>query len=187
MKNIQIIDDAANCTFSIFQATDEEFALIFPGEDQEIQFSVDFPEDDETLAAALENIWNRPIRKRDALGIHGTIFYGLRRYKKTYPVLREDGVTPLSISPAQREHFAVTRTARQTCVHILWHIRPFPNGNNDEKLLGVYSSEATAKEARTRLAKLPGFNSDNGRLEIANLEIDRDQWPEGFITVLDKA
>jgi len=28
MKNIQVIDGAANCTFSIFQATDEEFALL---------------------------------------------------------------------------------------------------------------------------------------------------------------
>ena len=29
MKNIQVIDCALNCTFSIFQATDEEFALFF--------------------------------------------------------------------------------------------------------------------------------------------------------------
>jgi hypothetical protein len=30
MKNIQVIDGALNCTFSIFEATDEEFALLFP-------------------------------------------------------------------------------------------------------------------------------------------------------------
>nr|WP_294812890.1 hypothetical protein [uncultured Sphingomonas sp.] len=30
MKNIQIIDGAVNATFSVFQATDEEFAAIFP-------------------------------------------------------------------------------------------------------------------------------------------------------------
>ena len=30
MKNIQVIDGALNCTFSIFQAADEEFALLFP-------------------------------------------------------------------------------------------------------------------------------------------------------------
>ena len=49
MKNIQVIDGAMNTTFSIFQATDVEFK------------------------AALRNIWERPIRKQDAHGIHGTL------------------------------------------------------------------------------------------------------------------
>jgi len=30
MKNIQVIDRADNCTYSIFGATDEEFESIFP-------------------------------------------------------------------------------------------------------------------------------------------------------------
>lgn len=30
MKNIQIIDGALNAVYNIFQATDEEFSLIFP-------------------------------------------------------------------------------------------------------------------------------------------------------------
>jgi hypothetical protein len=30
MKNIQIVDGAANATYSIFQATDQEFETIFP-------------------------------------------------------------------------------------------------------------------------------------------------------------
>jgi hypothetical protein len=29
VKNIQVIDGAVNCTFSIFQATDQEFAVLF--------------------------------------------------------------------------------------------------------------------------------------------------------------
>jgi hypothetical protein len=41
MKNIQIIDGAENCTFSIFQATEEEFQVIFPKADQDIEFSED--------------------------------------------------------------------------------------------------------------------------------------------------
>jgi hypothetical protein len=37
MKNIQIIDGAVNATFSVFQATEEEFAIIFPdGRDMEL-------------------------------------------------------------------------------------------------------------------------------------------------------
>jgi hypothetical protein len=44
MKNIQVIDGADNCTFSIFQATDEEFAAIFPQSGQDIQLSEDLSE-----------------------------------------------------------------------------------------------------------------------------------------------
>jgi hypothetical protein len=39
MKNIQIIDGAANCTFSIFQATEAEFSLLFPAAGQDIQYA----------------------------------------------------------------------------------------------------------------------------------------------------
>ena len=41
VKNIQVIDGAMNYTFSIFQATDEEFVLFFPEPGQEIQFAED--------------------------------------------------------------------------------------------------------------------------------------------------
>jgi hypothetical protein len=103
MKNIQIIDGALNCTFSIFQATDEEFALLFPEADQDIQYSEDLKP--EGVADALNRIWERPIRKRDALGIHGTLFYQLQRYKEWYPENREDAVVPLAVNAAQRTLF----------------------------------------------------------------------------------
>ena len=38
MKNILVIDDGWNCTFPVFQATEEEFAQIFP-DDEDIEFS----------------------------------------------------------------------------------------------------------------------------------------------------
>jgi hypothetical protein len=44
MKNIQVIDGALNCTFSIFQATDEEFLLLFPDPRQDIQYAEDLPD-----------------------------------------------------------------------------------------------------------------------------------------------
>jgi hypothetical protein len=37
MKNIQVIDGARNCVYDIFAATEEEFALIFPA-DQDVAF-----------------------------------------------------------------------------------------------------------------------------------------------------
>jgi hypothetical protein len=41
MKNIQIIDGALDCTYSLFQVTDEEFALLFPEPRQDIQYAED--------------------------------------------------------------------------------------------------------------------------------------------------
>ena len=56
MKNIQIIDGALNCTFSIFQATDEEFAILFPELGQEIQFSEDLACRKPALIPALRRV-----------------------------------------------------------------------------------------------------------------------------------
>jgi hypothetical protein len=106
MKNIQVIDGALNSTFSIFQATDEEFALFFPEPGQDIQFAEDLdPRVAETLGA--NPIWERPIRKRDAQGIHGTLFFGLERYKNVYHDKREDRVDPSAVNEAQRRLFGI--------------------------------------------------------------------------------
>lgn len=109
MKNIQVIDGASNCTFSIFEATEEEFARLFPEAEQEIQFSDDLAnlsEQDE-VSAALKRIWERPIRKRDVQGIHGTLFHNLGHYKRHYREKREDGVDPGSVNAAQRRLFGI--------------------------------------------------------------------------------
>ncbi len=109
MKNIQIIDGADNCTFSLFQATPEEFTLLFPEPGQDIQFAEDLeglPEQ-EAIEAALGMLWERPIRKQDAMGIHGTIFYGLERYRAIYPGKREDSVDRLAISHVQRSLYGL--------------------------------------------------------------------------------
>ncbi len=104
MKNIQIIDGAPNCTFSIFQATPDEFALLFPEPGQDVQFAEDFERqpDQKAIGAALSALWERPIRKADAMGIHGTIFYALERYRAVYPGKSECSVDPSAISAIQR-------------------------------------------------------------------------------------
>ena len=109
MKNIQVIDGALNCTFSIFQATEEEFALLFPEPRQDIQYAEDLALllRQEEVGAALGRIWERPIRKQDALGIHGTLFYGLDRYKTYYRAKREDAVDPSAVNQAQRRLFGI--------------------------------------------------------------------------------
>lgn len=103
MKNIQVIDGADNCTFPIFQATAEEFALIFPN-GTDLEFA-------EELAARLEKeghafpvaLWERPIRKAEAMGIHGTLFYGFAAKRHHFPSSkREKDFNPAGLNPAQR-------------------------------------------------------------------------------------
>ena len=87
MKNVQVIDGADNCTFSIFQATDEEFGWLFPSPGQDIQFAEDI-----VIPAGhtLTGLWERPIRKADAMGIHGTIFYGFESKRRYFPVSKQE-------------------------------------------------------------------------------------------------
>jgi hypothetical protein len=110
MKNIQVINGALNCTFSVFQATDEELALLFPEPRQDIQYVEDLGRlaEQSEINAALRRIWERPIRKSEAQGIHGTLFYQLERYKKWYREKREDAIEPSAINLAQRRLFGIS-------------------------------------------------------------------------------
>jgi len=83
MKNIQVIDGALNCVYDIYQATTEEFSLIFPNE-TDILFSDEIGSSKE-IDQAFKNIWSRRISKVKAMGIHGTIFYELGHKKEYYP------------------------------------------------------------------------------------------------------
>jgi len=109
MKNIQVIDGALNCTFGLFQATEAEFALLFPEPRQDIQYAEDleFLPKQKAIEAALKRVWQRPIRKQNARGVHGTLFYQLERYKKVFREKREETVEPLAINQAQRRLFGV--------------------------------------------------------------------------------
>jgi hypothetical protein len=91
MKNIQVIDGAANAVYDIFAATDEEFALLFaPGCD--VVFADELHERAEAaeLEAVLARIWARRIPKAKALGIHGIYFADLPHKKAYYPTRRDE-------------------------------------------------------------------------------------------------
>lgn len=96
MKNIQVIDDAANCVYDIFSATDDEFALIFPrGTDIAFIDEVFAREDETRLLQAFSEIWKRRKPKREALGIHGVLFYGNEDKKEFYPDRTDEGARNL--------------------------------------------------------------------------------------------
>jgi hypothetical protein len=86
MKYIQVIDGALNCAYHIYSVTDEEFRILFPEPGQDIEFIEDAIErvGEENLAF-LSNVWRRRVNKPDAMGVHGTLFYGLTYKKKYYP------------------------------------------------------------------------------------------------------
>ena len=86
MKNIQIIDGADNTTFSLFQAKEAEFAAIFLDESEMtlIEDVIQLLGGEET-SHVLGPIWDRPILKRDAVGIHGTLFYDSEHRREHLP------------------------------------------------------------------------------------------------------
>jgi hypothetical protein len=109
LRNIQIVDGADNATFSVFQATDEEFHEVFPGPGQDMEISEDFAKRvGETRAAQiLQAIWERPILKRDANGIDGTLYYNAERRRHYLPSSkREVDFDASAINSAQRKLFA---------------------------------------------------------------------------------
>jgi hypothetical protein len=59
------------------------------------------------VGAALHRIWERPVRKQDVLGIHGTLLYQLERYKTYYRAKREDAIDPSAVNRAQRRLFGI--------------------------------------------------------------------------------
>lgn len=107
MRNIQIIDSALNATFSLFQATDEEFEAIFPN-GQDMELIEDFVErvGEHKAGAVLCQIWERPILKRNARGIHGTLYYQWSDRRAYLPSSkREVDWEDRAINEAQRRLF----------------------------------------------------------------------------------
>jgi len=92
MKNIQVIDGADNCAYSIFAATNKTFAEIFPGKGQDVEFIDDFfaRVGKKRAAELLKPLWKLRLEKPHVQGIHGTLFYQLEHKKKYYPNKRED-------------------------------------------------------------------------------------------------
>jgi hypothetical protein len=66
-------------------------------------------------------------------------------------------------------------------VSLLWHVHQ-ADGEDDEKLIGVYRGVADAKAAIERLRNKPGFAAFPDSFQICPYELNRDHWTEGFVT-----
>ena len=111
MKNVQIIDSASNATFSIFQATEDEFAAMFPnGREMEIADDLIGRLGEQEANRVLSGLWERPILKRDVAGIHGTLFYDADERREFLPSsMREVDWDERYINEAQRRLFQAYR------------------------------------------------------------------------------
>jgi hypothetical protein len=112
VKNIQIIDGAENATYGIFQATDQEFAKIFPGPGQDIEIVEDFVSrvGDNEASRTLSPLWEKPIHKRHVQGNHGSLYYDYKERSKYRPRSKREVDRPSGqINEAERALYARLR------------------------------------------------------------------------------
>jgi hypothetical protein len=67
-------------------------------------------------------------------------------------------------------------------VYALWHIHKMPNGDDNEKLIGVYASNMDARAAQARISDKPGFIDCPEGFHIVEYNIGKDSWEEGYLT-----
>lgn len=91
MKNIQVIDGALNCTYSIYSINEDDFIKIFPS-NSDVEFIDDFIDrvGENESSQVLSKLWKHQINKKKVNGIHGTLYYELDHTKKYYPTKKEN-------------------------------------------------------------------------------------------------
>ena len=67
-------------------------------------------------------------------------------------------------------------------VYMLYHIYAKKNGDEQQKLIGIYTTDENAKAAIQRLSGQPGFKDHPSGFQIFEAVLDRDDWTEGFIS-----
>lgn len=91
MKNIQVIDSALNCGYTICRASEADFLAIFPKPGQDIEFVEDLARrvGNKVAGQIVLRSTTQILDKKKVRGIHGTLFFGLREKKKYYKNKRE--------------------------------------------------------------------------------------------------
>jgi hypothetical protein len=70
-----------------------------------------------------------------------------------------------------------------TTVYVLWHVHRIDRWHEDEKLIGIYSTQRQARDAKARLRDKPGFAAHVRGFQIHPHTVDVDSWTEGFVTI----
>lgn len=67
-------------------------------------------------------------------------------------------------------------------VFVVQHVHLLVHGEEDAKMIGVYSTRESAESAVSRLKKQPGFCDTPEGFCIDFYETDKDHWAEGYVT-----
>jgi hypothetical protein len=66
-------------------------------------------------------------------------------------------------------------------VFVLQHVHSREDGDEDIKLIGVYSSREKAEGAIMRLSRLSGFSDAPDGFHVDEYRVDQDHWVEGYV------
>lgn len=115
MKNIQIIDGAVNCSFSIYAIPDRVFKSFFPMRGQDIEFIEDVIRrlGEKQAGELVKYTWNSRLEKSQANGIHGTLFFQMENRKVFYPNKRESDLDDPAIQRSVRHPSNIARRGHQ--------------------------------------------------------------------------
>ncbi len=67
--------------------------------------------------------------------------------------------------------------------YIVQHVHEFDDGEENVKLIGVYSTRERGELAVERSRLLPGFQDAPGGFSIDAYAMDEDHWNDGYVTV----
>lgn len=73
----------------------------------------------------------------------------------------------------------------QPVVYMLWHTYEMDSGEEESKLIGVYSSEERAKEALEQIRAQPGFRDHPEGFLVDETRLDLTSWVSGFSSAPD--
>ncbi|MBL4600074.1 MAG: hypothetical protein JKX93_13980 [Rhizobiaceae bacterium] len=70
-------------------------------------------------------------------------------------------------------------------IYVLSHIRPLPDGEEEDRLIGIYSSKERTELRKRQLQGQPPFSDAPNEFYLSRGKIGAEEegWPEGYITV----
>lgn len=72
---------------------------------------------------------------------------------------------------------------KREVIYVLSHLRPLPDGEEEERQIGVYSSKERAELREACLQDQPIFREAPDEFYVVQFEIGEDCWTDGYVTV----
>ena len=67
-------------------------------------------------------------------------------------------------------------------VYIVHHVQEIEDGDEEVKLIGIYSSQKNAEATVARLSEVTGFCDTRDGFHIEGYELNKDHWADGYIS-----